>query len=121
MDSELLPGGAPTSGSAAVSPVAVDPAVGACFARNTPAPADLLVRVKGPELAWISHLLGGGYAYSSTSHECQDAVTYLKAITSSDPGHCIEIALAASNPGYKVQDKPAPPLREVIGAKGTCD
>ena len=116
MPSEILV----TPESASVSPVEIDSAVKACLAR-TPARSDILVRNKVPTLLWSVQLLGGGYAYNHASDTCQDSVEYLEATTTSDTGHCIEIALASSNPGYNPEENPAPPLRGIIGSKGTCD
>jgi hypothetical protein len=105
---------------AASSPAGDSPAVAACFAKNKPDQPDILVREKDPTLPYVAQQLGGGYAYNHALNQCQTSVAFTLATVADKPGYCVQIAMAASNPGYNVEAKPAPPLKKIIASKGAC-
>ena len=108
-----------TAAEASPSPTD-DPAVAACFAKNKPNQPDILERTKVPGLPWAAIALGGGYAYNYRANECQSSVQIALAGVADKDGYCIQVAMAADNPGYNPDQTPARPLRHVIAAKGIC-
>lgn len=113
-------GGSPAAAPAvaAASPSAASSAaVNACYARK-PAYGDLVVRDSDPGASVMAQEVGGAYAWDHVTGKCLDAVSWLAATAGQGPGECTTIAKASDNPGYDVNEVPAPPLKDVIESAG---
>lgn len=50
--------------------------------------------------------------------QCKPTLDTWRAMEPTGPGYCNKIAWASDNPGYDVDQKPAPPLRKVLDEYG---
>jgi hypothetical protein len=89
----------------------------ACYAR-TAASGDIYVRTVISGLATEAQELGGGYAWDHATGQCLNSVDYTIASAADGPGDCTTVGYKADNPGYDVNEVPAPPLRDVIESAG---
>jgi len=64
--------------------------------------------------------LGGGWAWDFGDKKCITSIDM--AVKTNPPleGFCTQVALVSDNPGYDENAVPAPPLRKVIAASGSC-
>lgn len=107
-------GASPATGTDVTDPPA---ARDACVAR--PPAGDILLREAWPGLPVNAMQLGGQWQWNYTTHTCMNAVDMAIAtapLGSNGKAICTEVALAADNPGYNVEAKPAPRLNKVIAS-----
>lgn len=96
----------------------VTPAV-ECQSRP-PANGEILARsITTDEPPWVDPL-GGGWVWSFSEEECITSIEMILGANPSLPGFCTQVALVADNPGYDPDQRPAPPLRNVIAVAGDC-
>ena len=80
----------------------------------------------GPDYIMVVHVQGtpdtaqriAGYSWLAAQSQCVDAVSFLQSTTPDNAPQCRLIAPAADNPGYDVNARPAPPLKNVVGSFG---
>lgn len=88
-----------------------------CRARK-PSSGDIIVRMITPGQQPVAQRLGGEWLWNNTTKTCQSSLEFMISTAPPGTGFCTQVALASSNPGYKVDATPAPPLKKVLGSKG---
>ena len=102
----------------AVAPKAVPPA-GACGMRP-PATGEILVRMVTTDDPTTVMRLGGGWVWDWGNKRCITSLRFAIQGNPTLPGHCTQVALVSTNPGYDEDAVPAPRLKKVIAATGSC-
>lgn len=64
--------------------------------------------------------LGAGYVWDFGEEECITSEEFALRGNPSLPGYCTEVAKVAANPYYRLNQRPAPRLRNVTGTAGDC-
>jgi uncharacterized lipoprotein YbaY len=108
-------------GSGAASPAATAPVVRASqAAKAAPSPActlkttfSYIERDDDPGASVMANEIG-----NVDLADCASSLAGFQAVAGQAQGECATIALASSNPGYNVNEIPAPPLKDVIASAG---
>jgi hypothetical protein len=111
--------GSPSASSPAAAPPS--PAHAAVAkAKAAPSPAckltttfDYIERDDDPGASVMADEIG-----NTDYSDCKSSLADFAATAGQASGECTTIALASSNPGYDVNEVPAPPLKDVIASAG---
>lgn len=64
--------------------------------------------------------LGAGYVWNFGDRTCITSTQFALTTNPGLPGFCTKVAKVSANPGYRVDDVPAPRLKHIIGQSGDC-
>ena len=64
--------------------------------------------------------LGAGYVWDFGDGKCITSTEFALTTNPGLPGFCTKVAKVSTNPGYRVDERPAPRLKHVIGKSGDC-
>lgn len=64
--------------------------------------------------------LGGGWVWDWGNKRCITSLRFAIQGNPTLPAHCTQVALVSTNPGYDEDSVPAPRLKKVIAATGSC-
>lgn len=64
--------------------------------------------------------LGAGYVWNFGDKKCITSTEFALTTNPPLPGYCTEVGKVAANPGYNVNARPAPRLKNIIGQRGDC-
>jgi cytoskeletal protein RodZ len=108
---------APTT--AAPKPKLTDPAA-ACATRKGNAGEIYVWNSYGSDQPPDAMRLGAGYVWNFGDATCITSTEFALTTNPGLPGFCTKVAKVSTNPGYQVDDIPAPRLKDVIGQSGDC-
>jgi hypothetical protein len=109
-------GAIPSASDGAMSsstPKAIQAAISACYNRPE-ASGDIYVRMTDPGLQPQAQELGGEWTWDYAINKCLTTVQSNISTGPQNAGFCAQVGYVADNPGYNVDDTPAPPLQNVV-------
>lgn len=105
---------AETTTEAASTPV---PVRVECRSRK-PDYGDLIVRTMVPLVSAHAQVLGDQWSWDERTQTCVTGVEFL--LDATQPGECTEIGTVSDNPGFDLEEDPAPRLTDVLDSRGDC-
>jgi hypothetical protein len=82
------------------------------------ASGDIYIRFLSPGSPWTAQELGGEWSWDVATSRCLTSVQFQIAAAPRIAGSCTQVGYTADNPGYPVNDSPAPPLSDVAAEAG---